>query len=163
MTLERLVLIIIWIASILAIILFIPKNKRREAVLSFLACQAITWVNSMLHVKYGLLEFPVREFPKATDLLFTSEYMMYPLMCSFYFIHEPGSRKLLRLFYLAGCISCLTVIDIIISTFTNLIKYTNYSWYWTWIDFFLIFAITNVYCKWFFKRGAFYQERRTAQ
>lgn len=65
MTLERLVLIIIWTLSVLAIILFIPKNKRREAVLSFLACQAITWVNSMLHVKYGLLEFPVREFPKS--------------------------------------------------------------------------------------------------
>ncbi len=163
MTLERLVLVIIWVISILAIILFIPKHKRREAIMSFFACQSIIWVNSMLHVKYGLLSFPVREFPKATEVLFTTEYMMYPLMGAFYYIYEPKSGKLLRLFYLAGCISCLTVIDTIISTYTNLIKYTKYSWFWTWIDFFLIFLLANVYCKWFFKHGAFYQDRRTAR
>ncbi len=163
MTLERLVLITIWVTSFIAVVLFIPSHKRREAILSLLACQAITWVNSMLHVKYGLLTFPVREFPKATELLFTSEYMMYPLMCAFYYIYEPKSGKLIRFFYLAGCISCLTIVDVIISTNTELIKYERYSWYWTWIDFFLIFLITNLYCKWFFKPGVFYMDRRTAR
>lgn len=163
MTLERLVLIIIWAVSTIAFVLFIPRNRRREAILAFLACQSVTWVNSMLHVKYGLLAFPVREFPKASDLLFTSEYMMYPLMCAFYYIYEPESGKLPRLLYLVGCITCLTVIDVIIEKYTELIEYTKYSWYWTWIDFFLIFLITNIYCKWFFKKNSFREEKRTVQ
>jgi hypothetical protein len=162
MTLERLVLIVIWVASFIAVVLYIPRLKRREALIALLTCQAITWVNSMLHEKYGLLAFPVREFPKATNLLFTTEYMMYPLMCAFYYIYEPKSGKLLRFFYLAGCISFLTVVDVWINTYTDLIAYANYSWYWTWIDFFFIFLLVNVYCKWFFKQGVFNQDRRTA-
>jgi hypothetical protein len=163
MTLEYWVLILIWSASIVAVALYIPNHKRREAVLAFLACQAVTWLNSLIHVNYGLLAFPVREFPKATDLLFTSEYMMYPLMCAFYYIYEPYSGNLLRLFYLVGCISCLTIVDTVIVTYTDLIDYPNYSWYWTWIDFFAIFLLINIYCKWFFKQGICYQDRRVAR
>lgn len=163
MTIDRLVLITIWAVSLIAVILFIPRRKRREAAIAFLACQAITWVNSMLHVKYGLLSFPVREFPKATELLFTTEYIMYPLMCAFYYIHEPKTGKLLRFFYLAGCITGLTVVDAMIVKHTHLIVYLKYGWYWTWIDFFVIFLITNVYCKWFFKQGALSADRRTAR
>jgi hypothetical protein len=163
MTLERLILVLIWVTGSIAFLLYIPSQKRREAILSFLACQAITWVNGTLHIKYGLLEFPVREFPKATELLFTSEYIMYPLICAFYYIYEPASGKLLRLLYLVSCISCLTVVDVLIETYTDLIEYKNYNWYWTWIDFFLIFLLTNAYCKWFFQEGFFYKDRRTAQ
>ncbi|MCD9021498.1 CBO0543 family protein [Cohnella silvisoli] len=163
MTLERRVLIMIWIASIIAVVLFIPKHKRREAIVVLLTCQAITWLNGILHVEFGLLAFPVREFPRATKLLFTSEYMMYPLMCAFYFIYEPHSRKLLRLPYLVAWISGLTMVDVMIERYTNLIEYVNYFWYWTWIDFFLIFLLTNVYCKWYFKPGVFKIDRSTAR
>lgn len=131
--------------------------------MSFFPCQSITWVNTMIQVKYGLLTFPVREFPKASDVLFTSEYIMYPLMCAFYYIYEPKSGKLLRFVYLAGCISFLTLVDNVIANYTDLIHYTKYSWYWTWINFFLIFLVVNVFCKWFFKPGVFTQDRRTAR
>ncbi|MFE5321755.1 CBO0543 family protein [Paenibacillus sp. NPDC056579] len=163
MTLERLVLIAIWVLIITAIVLFIPRKKRREAVLAFLACQAVTWVNSTLHVQFGLLQFPVREFPKASELLFTSEYMMYPVMCAFYYIYEPKSGKLPRLLYLAACITCLCVVDTVIEKYTELIKYTNYSVFLTWIDFVVIFLITNIYCKWYFKTPAFNEEKRVVQ
>jgi hypothetical protein len=150
---ERILLIAIWLVSIAVTVLFVSKAKRREAALSFLACQCLTWINSLLRVKFHLLVFPVREFPKATDLLVSTEFFMYPLICAFYYIYDPKSSSVFRRFiHLCIWTTGADLVEVLLEKYTNLITYLHFTWYWTWLDFFVLFIVTNVYCNWFFKK-----------
>lgn len=158
------IMMLLWGAGISAFILFIPRNRRRRFFIAFLFCQAVLWLSSLFHVKYHLLAFPVREFPKATDLLVTTEYFFYPVCCGFYVVFEPKRSFLIRILYLAVCCSGIVVLDVILEKYTDLIKYVHYKWYLTWINAFGIAAVTNIVCKWFFKsKESFRKDREAAQ
>ncbi|MDL4842520.1 CBO0543 family protein [Aquibacillus rhizosphaerae] len=151
MEFNYIILITIWIIGVALFITFTPKHKKRRLILAFLICQAFTWLSDLLLLNFNLIAFPVREFPSATDMLVTTDYFLYPLLCGFYIIYEPEQRLFVRFIYLSACISTLVFIDIMISKFTDLIEYLNYDWYWTWLLFLCIFAITNIIYQWFFR------------
>ncbi|WP_396953728.1 CBO0543 family protein [Neobacillus mesonae] len=150
MLLEYKVIILLWITGLISLIKFVPKNRRRRMSFAVLLCQAFTWLSSMFHVKYHLLSFPVKEFPKATDLLITTEYLLYPLIFGFYIIYEPKKSILSRISYLSFWISILTVLDVLLEKYTDLIEYVHYDWYWTWVNFFALFSISNIIYQWCF-------------
>ncbi|MFC5449743.1 CBO0543 family protein [Paenibacillus aestuarii] len=152
MNVDRATLAVIWILGI-TILFFIPAAKRREAFVAFLACQCLTWFDSMMQVQFGLISFPVREFPKATDLLVTSEFFMYPYACGLYFINKPKARgTLFKISALMLWVTCLTGIDLFLVNFTHLISYDRYAWYWSWLDFLVTFILADLYSEWFLKR-----------
>lgn len=94
----------------------------------------------------------------------TTDYFLYPLLCGFYIIYEPNQRLFVRFIYLSACISALVLIDLMFVKFTGLIEYLNYAWYWTWLVFFCIFAITNIIYQWFFRSKLLFEaEKRITQ
>ncbi|QCJ41389.1 hypothetical protein FAY30_05475 [Bacillus sp. S3] len=151
MSINNIVIILMLVIGLISIIFFIPKNRRRRFILSYLFCQSLTWISSMFHAQFDLLSFPAREFPYATDLLITTEYFFYPIICGFYINFEHKVNYFYRFFYLSIWVSFLTVIDGLIERYTDLIEYVHYAWYWTWLDFFCLFAISNYLYKRFFK------------
>ncbi|CAM3832732.1 CBO0543 family protein [Marinicrinis lubricantis] len=156
MSLEWIVITLMWCVGVISVVVC-PKQHLRKLLFTMLLCQALTWVTTLIHVYYGLLSFPVREFPKATDLLVTTEYFFYPLICGYYVVYEPSRHVGARMAYLALWVTGLTTIDIVIERYTDLIEYIHYSWYWTWIVFFGLFAITNISCQQFFKSRALFR------
>jgi hypothetical protein len=156
------VIILIWVIGISAYLFLTPKNRYRKVLFALLLCQTFVWVSSLLHVKYHLLAFPVREFPKATEVLVTTEYFFYPLLSGFYIIFEPKRSLGIRFLHLSLWISGLTLMDVMLVKYTNLIEYVHYAWYLTWIDFFCIFAVTNLIYQWFFKDKAHFHADREA-
>ncbi|WP_413305683.1 CBO0543 family protein [Bacillus sp. 1P10SD] len=95
-------------------------------------------------------------------MLVTTEYFFYPLLSGFYLIFEPKRSLAIRILNLALWISGLTLMDVMLEKYTNLIEYVHYSWYLTWINFFCIFAITNLIYQWFFKDKAHFQVEKEA-
>jgi hypothetical protein len=151
MSVDYVYLIIMWVIGIIAYLFLTPKKHYRKMLFTLLVCQSFLWLNSLIHVEFNLLAFPVRELPKATELLFTTEYFFYPLLCGLYVAYEPKRSLRIRVFYLSIWISALTLYDLILVNFSNLVEYVHYAWYFTWIDFFCIFAVTNWVYQWFFK------------
>jgi hypothetical protein len=158
MNTEFVILIIIWVVGLISFFLFTPKRKHRNLIFGYLVCKTLTWISTLFHVKFNLLIFPFREFPKATDLMLTTEYFFYPLMCGFYIIYEPKLKYLGRFFYLSLWISVLVIIDVMMEKYTNLIEYIHYDWYWTWLNFFCIFALSNRIYHWFFSEKTLYRD-----
>ncbi|WP_281287138.1 CBO0543 family protein [Paenibacillus hemerocallicola] len=156
---ERFVLISIWAVGLTACLL-IPADKRREGWIAFLMCQAFSWIGALLEVRLGWIAFPVREFPRATDLGVTTEFFFYPLCCALYFIFEPRRTRLMRGLYLLIWAFGLAMLDGLLSNYTDLLEYGRYAWYWSALDIALIFAVSNVYTRWFFKSSAMRSERR---
>ncbi|MBP1155572.1 hypothetical protein ACVLD2_000514 [Paenibacillus sp. PvR052] len=163
MSLERAILIIVWIVGTIVIALLVHRPDFRQFVMGFLVCQAITWVNEALHVKLHWVSYPVREFPKATELGFTMQYMVYPLLCGIYLICEPQRSWTARGLYLIAWCSGLAVFHYGLARYTRLIQYIHYHWYIVWIAFFIIFVLVNAIVRWFFKDAKSVQEVETAQ
>lgn len=136
------------------IVFFIPKRKRRLAVVALLFKQVITFLIGLVVVELGLLEYPIRLFASINRTSFTYEYYAFPVICAAFNVWYPNGRSLLiQLGYYVGYTSVLTVIEVIIEKYTELIKYIHWEWYITWISLCLSFFITRLFCVWFFAKG----------
>ncbi|MEC0226253.1 CBO0543 family protein [Paenibacillus alba] len=72
------IIVSVWILSLL-LILLIPRQKRRLAMVAFLFKQYITCIFGHAVVELKLLAYPVRELADVSRTSFTYEYMAYPM------------------------------------------------------------------------------------
>ncbi|MEH7073643.1 CBO0543 family protein [Neobacillus drentensis] len=163
MSIDWVTIVLMWVIGMISYIVVTQKKRHRKVLFTILVCQAILWLNAFIHVEFHLIAYPVRELPIATNVLFTTEYFFYPLVCGVYLAYEPKRRSYwVRLFYLSVWISALTVYDLILAKFTNLIEYLHYAWYFTWLNYFLIFVVTNGIFQWFFHEKRYFQKDQEA-
>jgi hypothetical protein len=142
-----------WIVTIVLLVIFIPKNKLRLAQVAFLFKQLITWLTGLAVVEAGLIEYPIRLFPIANRTSFTFEYFIYPSICAIFNVHYPQekSRFAQFMYYIYYC-TAITIVEVIVERYTNIITYVHWTWYITWITLFITFYLTRNYCLWFFKQ-----------
>ncbi|MFC4803312.1 CBO0543 family protein [Neobacillus sp. GCM10023253] len=135
------------------ILFFIPKNKFRLAVVAILFKQVITFLIGLVVVELGLLEYPVRLFPSVNRTSFTYEYYAFPVICAAFNVWYPNKRStLFQSAYYVGFTSVLTIGEIIIEKYTDLITYIHWAWYISWISICLSFFISRLFCRWFFAK-----------
>ena len=149
---DLLILFAAWVLTIIMLILFIPKNKIREAQLAFLFKQVITWLIGLLVVEFRLIEYPVEFFKYSTRTSFTFEYFIYPSISAVFNINYPDRKSNLKqfMYYFYFCTS-ITIIEVLCENYTNIIKYIHWTWYITWITLFITFFISRKYYIWFFR------------
>lgn len=163
MSKDVLVLICIWVTSLILIVFIIPRKKYSEAIFTFLAGQPFFWLGALLLMHWGLIRSPVREFPKATDLLFTVDYYLNPLLCMLYVLFEPQAHRTIRFFYFALWISLLTIIDVALERYTDLVHFIHYAWYWDVLYFSVIVVTIRTIHHWFFQLETLQSGRRTVR
>ncbi|MCH6264816.1 hypothetical protein KHB02_004655 [Bacillus sp. FJAT-50051] len=152
MRMEWWILISVYAVST-GILFFIPKNKFRLAVVAILFKQVITFLIGLVVVELGLLEYPVRLFPSVNRTSFTYEYFAFPVICAAFNVWYPNNRSTLTQFaYYVGYSTVLTIGEIIIEKYTDLITYIHWAWYISWITICLSFFISRLFCRWFFAK-----------
>lgn len=155
---EHLILAAMWIFGFLGFILFIQKKNLRKGLLAYSIFQSIVWLCDMPAFEFGLLSAPVREFPKATDLAITINYLFYPFLFSIYYVKKRVKGFIwARFSYFAVWVSAVTLYDVIIETYTDLLEYGSMTWYGMWMYIAFLFFISEVCCNWFFKDQAKFQ------
>lgn len=136
-----------------ALLFFIPKDKRRLAIVAFLFKQVITFIIGLIVVEIGLLEYPVRLFPSVSRASFTYEYFAYPVACAIFNVWYPHNRnRILQLAYYAAFCTVLTIGEVLIEKYTDILTYIHWEWYITWISLFLTFYMARLFCIWFFSK-----------
>lgn len=151
MRIEWLILLAVWLLAA-GLLFIIPKNKYRLALTAFFFTQAITWIFGSLVVEYGLITYPVRLFADASRVSFTYEYFVYPVVAAVFNVFYPYSRSMFTKFlYFSAYCTALTIPEVFIEKYTDLIKYHHWTWYWTWTTLFITFMITRGGCVWFFR------------
>jgi hypothetical protein len=152
LTLERALLIAAWAITTAVLILFVPKDQIREAFVIFAFKQILTWVLGLSVAELGLLEYPVREFANATKTSFCFEFYVYPSVCVIFNLYFPeGKKKLIKVMHYVYYCSLITVIEVLIERYTNIIDYVHWHWSITWISLFLTFYATRKFYLWYFK------------
>jgi hypothetical protein len=82
MTKEGIIEVDVWVIMIIALLLFVPKNKMREASVVYLFKLFLTWALGLFVVQMKWIEYPKRFiFPYAHRSNFTFEYFVYPSIC----------------------------------------------------------------------------------
>ncbi|KUO74450.1 MAG: hypothetical protein APF81_14565 [Desulfosporosinus sp. BRH_c37] len=157
MTLERFILISVSAISI-ASIFYIPKEKYRLALLSFLMFQAFTWPAIILLVQLGKIEFPVREFPRATQVGFTTNYLFYPMIFAWFVLMFPRKaslvKKILHYFIFVSFSVWFINFTAIYTALENPLVGTLFSQTArSYISFFIYFYISHVFVLWFSKKS----------
>ena len=150
--LETYLLIAAWLITIVTLLIFVPKDKLREAYVIFLFKQLITWLFGLIVAEYRLIEYPVRIFKYASKTSFTFEFFVYPSICVIFNLYYPAQKSILRKFlhYFKYC-TAITVIEVLIEKNTNNINYLNWTWYWTWITLYITFFFSWKFYEWFFR------------
>lgn len=160
MKIEHIYNIIGCVLSLIMLIVFIPKNKIREAWLIFLFKQLITWLLGIIVVELRLIEYPVRFFPYAIKTSFAFEFLVFPALCAIFIINFPDKKSTFRKFmhYFYFCTG-ITIVEVIAEKYTNIINYINWTWYITWITLFITFYISRKFYLWFFRLNKYNDTR----
>lgn len=133
------------------LILFIPKNKLKEAQVIFLFKQLITWMIGLAVANYKLIEYPVRLFSYAYKSSLSFDFFIYPSICVVFNLYYPKGKSIIKQFmhYFYFC-TVMTILEVLCEKYTNIIKYIHWTWYLTWITLFITFYLSNKYYVYFF-------------
>lgn len=157
MTIERFIMVSVFAISI-ASIFYIPKEKYRLALVSFFMFQAFTWPAIILLVELGKIEFPVREFPRATQVGFTTNYLFYPMIFVWFILMFPIKaslfKKFLHYFIFVSFSVWFINFTAVFTALENPLAGTLFSQtVRTYITFFIYYFISRVFILWFSKRS----------
>jgi hypothetical protein len=159
MTIERFILSAAVVLSA-ASVLYIPKGEIRKALLAFLVFHTTTWIVSIALVQVDLIQFPLREFSKATGVVFIPQFFIYPVFFTwFYFGLSYKPSRLYKALHWLISVSLPVFFAYFIAVYTGLSQLTkgslvaNVIYFYT--EFGLQYLICFLYMRWFYseKKG----------
>lgn len=150
MIFEKTILYSLWLITF-GLLFIIPRNKRRLALVAFLFKQAITWFLGLVIIEFGLISYPVRFFSEVNRASFIFEFFLYPVVCGIFNAFYPTKRsRIVQLGYYYLFPTFMTIIEVILERYTDLISYHHWNWFLTWLTLLITFFITRLFCIWFF-------------
>lgn len=160
MTIDQITLLFLWILFPLLLLIFVPKDRIRELIAVFLLFHALTWSFSIVLTHYGLLQAGTLEFPHATKINFSLEYIVYPSIAVFFqlWFPEHRCRRLKALYYLCFVLLILSII-ILVSIFTNLIFLTVSGMISSFFNFLIEFVLCRKFIQWFLRGDLILESR----
>ena len=151
MSLESLILYIVWSMTILSLFI-IPAHMWREASISFLFQHFFTWFLGILVVEWNMIIYPVRLLASVNSTSFTFEFFVYPVIGIFFNLYYPLKKTFFhRFIYIFAITSAITITEIMLEIYTDTIEYVNWHWYDTWLSVFLTLVFLRVFFIWFFQ------------
>ncbi|MBL0386086.1 hypothetical protein JJB07_05410 [Tumebacillus sp. ITR2] len=154
MSIEVTILISAWFLTVLALCLFVPRSQWRGALVCFFFTQLLTWGLGLVAVNRDWLQYPVREMSAANNTSFTFEYFVYPAISVFFNLYYPQAGSTWRkLLYYALISSVITLIEVLLEHYTDLIAYNEWRWYWTFLSLTGTFYLCRRYYQWFTRSG----------
>ncbi|WP_102271668.1 CBO0543 family protein [Cytobacillus massiliigabonensis] len=118
---EKTIIISSLVVTSFLIVLFVPKDKVREAQLIFFFKQVLTWLFGLIVVEMGLIKYPYRLFFKrASKSSFSFEYFIYPALSVLFNLHYPEKSKLLiKILFNALYPSIITLLEMVALKYIN--------------------------------------------
>ncbi|MFC0472767.1 CBO0543 family protein [Halalkalibacter kiskunsagensis] len=156
MTVERTVLIATWIIFPLFLLKFVPKERYREMIAVFLFFQTLTWLYSIGLTYFGLLSAPIREFPNATKINFSVEYIVFPTAAVFFQLTYPEKKgKVRRIFHYMYWVGAILLFMFLIGKSTELMTVKPGNLLRSSCNFTIELLLCRRYIEWLLKGKPF--------
>lgn len=152
MNIEQLLLISASLIVILSL-RFVPKANWLQAQFILLFIQFPTWLLGLVAVELKLLEYPVHELSRANSTSFIFEYLILPIYCIHFNARYPrDASKLIKTLYYVGASLAVTGVEVLVEKYTDIIEYTGWTWYITFLTVLFILWLSRIMTLWFFKK-----------
>lgn len=137
--------------SMLLVTFFGRTDKLRESLFLFFLDQTVTWPTTILAVYWGLLESPVRLFPKATDSNFMISFLFFPAAFVAYYWHYPRSKNsVIQIIYTLIFTGTILFLHAAVQKYTDLLLYITFTGYKAWPLFIVMYYLKRIYADWYF-------------
>lgn len=149
---ERVLLVIIWIASLYMFAFGVRRIGWRQAAILFTFARLFTWPGSLLLVEMHRTVHPVREFVLATEANFSMNYVLYPCISMVHgMLYPRGSALWVRIVFSASFAGAMAGIGFAVAQISELAKYPGYPWYARCAVFLLGLYLDRKHYEWFFR------------
>ncbi|MCT2535349.1 hypothetical protein NC661_19355 [Aquibacillus koreensis] len=151
MNLEHMILYSVYACTFISFA-FIPKNKIREASVIYLFQLFVSWFLGLLVVELDLIEYPIRELARVNGTSFLFEFLVYPIITVYYSIYYPRiASKWKGILYTGLFATGITIPEIIVERYTDIIRYLHWHWSISWLSIYLTLSLSWLFYKWYFK------------
>ncbi|MBO8177627.1 MAG: hypothetical protein H0Z31_09265 [Bacillus sp. (in: Bacteria)] len=134
--------ILLWCLLIIGIGLFIFSLRKpllmKNTILIFLMKAYFSSFIGVVVVEEKMVEYPVRFLSKYFDASLLFEYILYPIMCVYFYQTTVHSRFLGIVLQCALYTAGLTIIEVICEKYTDLITYHSWTWMHSYVTIFLL-------------------------
>ncbi|SHL03608.1 CBO0543 family protein [Desulforamulus aeronauticus] len=160
MNLENGIMLISAVITLLLLIFAVDWQYFRDWVTVFFFKSFLDLLGGSYVVEDYLIEYPVRLFPKEYDTSLLFEIWVFPVLCILY-NQVTRNRGIWPIIYYAFLFSAgITVIEVPLEIYTDLIEYLNWHWYTTFFTLAIAFLLSRAFLG-FFRWGCHYFSLRS--
>ncbi|WP_305853291.1 CBO0543 family protein [Halobacillus amylolyticus] len=142
-------MITLWCLHILGLVLFIfalRKPPRKDWLLMFLISAYFAIILGVIVVEEHLLTYPVSLFKHfQSSVLF--EFLLFPVLCTYYYQTSYFTGAFGIIWQAVVFSGVLTIIEFCLERYTDLIRYLQWDWYYTFTSVFL-FMVSVRFLMW---------------
>ncbi|WP_254119667.1 CBO0543 family protein [Bacillus sp. FJAT-29790] len=144
---DRIILWALFIIGIVLIIFGLRKPFIKDWILVFLIKAYFSTFIGNLVVENEMLKYPVRFLSEYFKSSILYEYILLPVVCIYFYQTTYHSRFVNIILQCVLYSAALTITEVILEKYTNLIEYLTWTWIHTFLStfFIMIFVRTLMY------------------
>lgn len=141
---ERIVLWSLLIFGIALLFYSLRKPQIKDWLLIFLLASFLSTFLGVLVVEEKMLEYPVRFLSNYFSSSLLYEYLLFPVVCIYFYQTTYHSRYLNMVLQCILYTSALTIMEIYFERYTDLIEYHTWTWLHTYISTFFLMMFVRI-------------------
>jgi len=141
---ERIALWMFLTIGIILMFIGFRKPLTKEAILVFFMKAYFSTFIGVIVVEEKLLTYPVSFLSGYFDTSILFEYLLYPIVCTFYYRTSHDSTFFGIVMQAVLYSTAITIIEVILEKYTDLIDYHTWTWYYTFVSIFLLSLFVRI-------------------
>lgn len=142
--------IILWSLLIIGIALFfysLRKPPIKDLILIFLLTSFFSIFLGVLVVEDKMIEYPINFLSNYFSSSLLYEYLLLPVVCIYFYQSTYYSRYPSMILKCALYTSVLTIIEVLLERYTDLIEYHTWTWIHSFISIFFLMMFIRISMK----------------
>jgi hypothetical protein len=142
--------IMLWVLFFIGLLLFffsLRKPPIKDWILMFMLSANITTFIGVFVERKNLLSYPVRFLSGYFDTNILYEYLWFPVVCIYFYqtTYQTSYRGIIGQGFVYSGV--LTGLEVVVERYTDLLKYSTWTWLHTFISVFLLMLFLRFIMK----------------
>ncbi|MET3697066.1 hypothetical protein SAMN05877753_101356 [Bacillus oleivorans] len=138
---------ILWTLLLIGVVLLffgVRKPFIKDTLLVFLLSAYFSTFIGVFVVEEKMLRYPVRFLSEYFEVSILYEYVLFPVVCMYFFQTTRHSRYIGIALQCALYTTALTIVEVLLERYTDLIEYNTWNWIYTFISNFLLMIVVRI-------------------
>lgn len=144
---ERIILWSLLIIGIALLFYSLRKPPIKDLIIIFLLTSFFSIFLGVLVVEENMIEYPISFLSNYFSSSLLYEYLLLPVVCIYFYQGTYYSRYPRMILKCALYTSVLTIIEVLLERYTDLIEYHTWTWVHTFISIFCLMMFIRISMK----------------